>query len=350
MNRRRTIALGAAAGLSAAMVMAGPSPAGAAVPDDYQLLSGNFVGGADSTDELFYYAPGSETEALASFTHYGDVVSHDLLGSFTVNGTYKPLVGDLDGDGMDEILWYAPGTATDYLWNFTSNTSVSSVAYTANGTYAGATVGDYTGDGADDVLWYAPGPAQDYLWEYNVGGGYTSTPRTINGTYRPISGSFGNDATDDIFWYSPGTAGDYLWDFNVGTTSYSQQAFTVNGTNYRPFALDMFGDGPGNEDIFWYAPGATADHTWDFVGGDVYSYAETVGGEYLTAAGDYFGDGVDDIVFQNYDLMVLWEHTPDYYRTEWVFYPAAAAAADDRASSRGSMSGTTTGREPLPRS
>ena len=323
MNKRRIGALGAAAGLCAGLVIGGPSPSGAAVPTDFKLLAGNFVG--DERDEMFYYAPGTSPDYLGNFTQDGTYMYHNVLGEFTVNGTYRPLVGDFDGDGYDEILWYAAGTAPDYMWNFTSETTRTSVAYTANGNYPGVTVGDYTADGADDVLWYAPGTAPDYLWDYEAGGTYTSTPRTINGKYVAVSGSFGNDATDDVFWYAAGTAADYLWDYVPGSVSYSSHRYNVNGTGYRPFALDMFGDGPGNEDIFWYGPGSVPDSTWDFFDGALFPLRESVSGEYVTTAGDFFGDGADDIVFMNYDRMVVWEHTFDYDRINWIFLPSASA-------------------------
>jgi len=330
MRLRRVGALGACAIVGSSTLLVGAGPASAEVPTGTLLVTGNFTG--DVRDEIFYYSPGTFPDYLTGYSGDGTTsISQDLLGTFTVNATYTPLVGDLDADGYDEILWYAPGTATDYLWNFTSTSTVSSVPYTANGTYARPTVGDYTGDGADDVLWYAPGPAQDYLWDYEPGGGYVSTPRTISGTYIPVSGSFGNDATDDVFWYSPGPAADYLWNYVPGTTSYTQQVYAVSATGYRPFAIDMWGDGPGNEDIFWYAPGPGADYVWDFLGGQRTSYPESVNGEYLATAGDFVGDGIEDVVFEGYDRSILWNHSPDGFRHIWT-WTYTAAAATSRAS------------------
>ncbi|HSJ19326.1 MAG TPA: VCBS repeat-containing protein [Nocardioidaceae bacterium] len=327
MAKRRIVAAAAAACFFLATAMWNPGLA-AAAPTDYQILAGDFVG--DSRDELFYYAPGTAPDYLTGFSFDGLYYYLDVLGEFTVNGSYKPLVGDFDGDGYDEILWYAPGTTTDYMWNFTGNTTVSSVPYTVNGNYARPTVGDYTGDGVDDVLWYAPGSGPDYLWDYNVGGSYVSVPRTINGVYLPVSGSFGNDATDDIFWYSPGTAPDYLWDYVPGTTQYTQQKYAVNGTNYRPVAVDMFGDGPGNEDILWYAPGPTADFTWDFYLGTRTSYPESISGDYLVAAGDFLGDGIEDVVFDTYDRTILWDHGPGVRTVvTWVWDTTLTASSNE---------------------
>jgi len=350
MLRRRTVALGAVAGLCAGMLAGGgPSPAAAAVPTDFQLLAGDFVG--DARDELFFYTPGAGPDTLSQFSSDAIGMLHEALGEFTVNGTYRPLVGDFDGDDHDEILWYAPGSATDYVWNFTSNSTVSSVPYTVNGNYSRPTVGDYTGDGVDDVLWYAPGTAADYLWDYNAGGGFTSVRRTINGNFIPVSGSFGNDATDDVFWYSPGTAPDYLWNFTPGTAGYTFQQFAVSDTRYRPVSLDMLGEGPGNEDIFWYAPGPGPDYTWDFYLGDVYGFSESVSGEFVTATGDFLGDGQEDVVFENHSGMVMWDHIPGPARQTWVWNYTAAMSAESDArvapDTTRTAPGTKLGEQPL---
>ncbi len=33
-----------------------------------------------------------------------------------VNGTYRPFVGDFDGNGIADIFWYGPGSAPDSMW------------------------------------------------------------------------------------------------------------------------------------------------------------------------------------------------------------------------------------------
>ena len=33
-----------------------------------------------------------------------------------MRGSYRPLVADFGGDGPDDVLWWAPGTAGDVLW------------------------------------------------------------------------------------------------------------------------------------------------------------------------------------------------------------------------------------------
>lgn len=37
----------------------------------------------------------------------------------SINGTYLPMTGDVDGDGATDITWYGVGAITDSRWNGT---------------------------------------------------------------------------------------------------------------------------------------------------------------------------------------------------------------------------------------
>jgi FG-GAP repeat len=76
----------------------------------------------------------------------------------TVNGTYVPLVGDLDcfadSDSEFSIIWYAPGTAADSQWRSfdagPSGLEYSSTSLSISGSYE-PFVGDFDGNGCDDL-------------------------------------------------------------------------------------------------------------------------------------------------------------------------------------------------------
>ena len=328
MFRRIVAATSTAAIASAGLALVVPTGAGAQSSDYLgDTVSGNFFG--DARDEIFDYWVGSNPEtpdALAWFEAPDDypttgpsIQTHTQV----VSGAYIPVVGDFDGDHYDEILWYAPGPTKDYVWNFNADHSHTSRLYPVNGNYW-PVVGDYTGDGTDDILWYAAGKAQDYLWDYNAGGSYVSTPRTINGYYQPISGSFGKDNTDDLIWYAPGSTADFLWDFNVGSFNYVNKGYPINGT-YLPIVFDIDNDGWRGDDILWYSPGAGTDFLWNFklgVKGNT-SY-NTFGLNDFPIAGDYLGDGHDDIYW--YNSQALFEHSDDGTRHDWSFSIESAAA------------------------
>jgi hypothetical protein len=217
-------------------------------------------------------------------------------------------VGDFDGDGFDEVFWYTRGPEADVLWDFTAYEAVTTTELFITGTFT-PVAGDFTADGADDIFFYGPGTAPDVLWEFNPGGGHTELSIPVSGTYVPLVGSFGFDATDDIFWYAAGPATDSMWDFNPGSTTRTSRAMPVAGT-YKPFTLDMFGDGAGGGDIFWYAPGTATDTVWDFVDGVRFPFRDPVNGVYTPMSGDYLGDGFDDIVWRHSGGFNLWVHRP----------------------------------------
>src|SRR3546814_5398204 len=52
-----------------------------------------------------------------------------------VNGTYAPVAGDFDGNGLDDILWYAPGPAQDVVWAHWPDRTRSDALVTINGRY-----------------------------------------------------------------------------------------------------------------------------------------------------------------------------------------------------------------------
>ncbi len=210
---------------------------------------------ADGDDDILWYAPGSTTESLwvdqPNATFATTTVSQ-------VTGTYQPLPGDFDGDGDTDILWYAPGSGTESMWVAQAGRFTTRSAPQVAATYR-AVVGDADNDGDADILWYAPGSAGEYQWLAQAGA-FTSRPTSaVNGTYTPVAGDFDGDGDDgDILFYAPGTALDHLWTANAGAYS-SQVAPTVNGT-YIPVSLDV--DNNGSDDVLWYAPGTTAEHIW----------------------------------------------------------------------------------------
>ena len=87
-----------------------------------------------------------------------------------------------------------------------------------------------------------------------------------------------------------------MWWFNA-SGGYSSTHFTVTGDRYRPFAGDF--DGDGRDEITWYHPGRGYDSIWTGISrGRGYSTRGTViNGVYTVVVGDYDGNGVDDILW-----------------------------------------------------
>lgn len=268
-------------------------------------IPGEFSG--DRREDVFWYKPDGPGDTLA--------ISARATGQFdseirTVGSGFRPVSGDFDDDGIDDIFWYGPGAARDRLWrggqggDFTSvnvsaggNANVWPVAgdFDGNGhsdilfaeggrlstlrryTDAGYTngsaqvpansavrSGDVNGDFRDDLVWYNASTGQVQVWFGRTDGTFAKVNERVgaNQGYRPILADISGDFRADLLWYGPGATKDSLWRGRASSSPYFAKESTDLrvGGNYQPFTADLNGD--GTEDIFWYAPGVTADTLW----------------------------------------------------------------------------------------
>jgi hypothetical protein len=84
--------------------------------------------------------------------------------AMSVRGAYQPVLADVDRDGRDDALWYAPGTAADSVWSvFADGTPSTRYDMQLTGTYR-PRVGDLDGDGWDDLVWANGASATTPVW------------------------------------------------------------------------------------------------------------------------------------------------------------------------------------------
>jgi hypothetical protein len=272
---RRTIAAGLAAALA---LVAAPAPAsaldpaiafwqestaGLAVNGTYTPVVGNFGNALTPADDILWYAPGAATDYL--WLSNNDTTFDTAPSPSQVSGSYTPVVGDFAGNGLDDIVWYAPGSTQDWLWTSTGSGFTSS-PLSISGTYDPSVLEDEAGKA--DIVWAKPNGGAGYVWSFEGMGTYLSTPMVSPPGSRALVGFFGAGACADIFWYAPGPAADSLWMMNCAGTAGSTFAQTVNGT-YQPVVADLRDDLDGQDEIFWYRTGASStmwspngDGTW----------------------------------------------------------------------------------------
>ena len=179
----------------------------------------------------------------------------------------QAIVGNFGGDTAADVLWYRPGPAGDSIWygreGKRGQSNMVKRVVGLSGDYQ-PIVGDFaSADGYDEILWYAPGATQDYLWR-SIPGDYSfgrrSEPRPVNGDFTWAVLEDNRGGKDDIAWISKGDERDNIWHFNDnGNGSPGNTTVSAQGP-YELVAGDY--DGNGYDDLFLHAPGAKRDELW----------------------------------------------------------------------------------------
>ncbi len=206
---------------------------------------------------------------------------HYASRSFNVGGDAQPLVGNFNGGPASDVFWYEPGATPDRRWtDVVATPTAFDIGADQPAQVIGSYqpfVGDFDLDGFDDIFWYAPGPAKDYIW-YGKASGIDSVQVSVIGSYKPVVTEAGGKTA--IMWYAPGGARDYLWVF-AGRSVSSPSVKQVGGTTYRPVSI---ADPNGDPGILWYAPGPAADYVWgglpDTGGSPAVNVRVTINGTY----------------------------------------------------------------------
>ena len=236
-----------------------------------QVLAGSFGLGQPGA---FLYNPGSGKDGLLRF----HVTNHKIVTSFmpmTVSGHYRPIVKDLDQDGVSDIFWYGPGATKDSIWSFEADgthTVVATPQVGGNATPVPVS-GHINTDWMDykvGILWYEPGRSHIELWNFTLQPS-DDTQVPISGRYRPIVGEFVWDDLEsgpDILWYSQ-TGPEYVWSFGHDPGQPRTTKVGDIGPGARPtegaYGITSpypYGGTTSGSTLFWYFPGSRTEQYW----------------------------------------------------------------------------------------
>ena len=229
------------------------------------VLAGHFPSTAGA--QAFLYNPGPGPDGLLDVERNGD----SLKTQFTpapVGGTFRPVVADLDLDGNDDIFWYAPGTARDYVWFFEDDGSITSVPMTVN---LDAQPVPLLVDGINDqpsrqgILWYGPGAKADSLWLFS-GRNASARRVSIAGNYRITVGSFFSrnfgQSAQQVLFYDPAGGRNSIWSFHRGDGAHRSDPVPSPGRSYIPVVTKA--GMHGADYVYWYGSGPNPEKVWGF--------------------------------------------------------------------------------------
>jgi uncharacterized repeat protein (TIGR03803 family) len=225
------------------------------------------------------------------------------------NGYYPVAVGDLDGDGIADIVWTSQNHDL-YVWFGGVNGFQPKYmgTYPAGWTVAGA--GDIDGDGKDDLIWMNDQMHQFAYWLMDGSSRIGSRIFNITPGYRPAAlGDFDGNGKLDIMWTS---ASNDLYVWLGDGAGFSSKYITTYPAGWRISGRGDL-DGDGRDDLIW----STADNQhwgyWLLNGAsiikiDSFGAPAELNGYAVAATSDYNGDGLADIVWTNGSNVVPWSN------------------------------------------
>jgi FG-GAP-like repeat len=172
-------------------------------------------------------------------------------------------VGDLDGDGRDDIVWRNKLDGSVYVWLMNGGTIIGqATAGTVGLEWVITDVKDMNGDGRADIIFRRTSDGTVFIWFMN---GTTLASSGGPGALDPATwdlmgaGDFNGDQKADLLWRNKITGDIWIWLMN-GASIISSASIGNPGTSWNIKAIaDINGD--GRADII-LRQGTTSTYAW----------------------------------------------------------------------------------------
>lgn len=202
------------------------------VDNSWQVAgSGDFNG--DGRDDVLWHSNTGRVTNWLGQTNGGFIGNFGNADGQAGTDWHIVGVGDFNGDGRDDILWRNDdGSVTDWLaqpnGGFASN--FANAFGQVDNTWQIVGVGDFNGDGRDDVLWYSnTGRVTNWLGQSNGGfiGNFVNADGQVGTDWQVVAvGDYNGDGRDDVLWRNDdGSVTNWLGQPNGGFASNFSNAF-----------------------------------------------------------------------------------------------------------------------------
>jgi len=253
---------------------------------------GAFEGQGSVTGAVGVWRPSTRQfllDANGNGTWDGTAAGDTLTGAFGAS-TDRPVIGDWNGDGSDDVGVWRPGDRKfrldgngNAVWDGPTGGDATTAAFGASADLPVA--GDWNGDGRAEVGVWRPSPRQFMLdangngkWD-GAAAGDTLTPAFGVSTDRPVIGDWNGDGKDEVGVWRPSTRqfmldtnGNGGWDGTVGLDTLTG---AFGASTDRPVIGDWNGDGKDDVGVGRPSDGkfrldANGNRLWEGpAGGDV---------------------------------------------------------------------------------
>ena len=176
--------------------------------------------GSDLVHEAEHFAFSDGTVTAASLVAPPSVHWSASTDIGTHPAGWQPsLVGDFDGDGNSDVLWFNPANNNADLWSIQNGQWAGSTDLGAHPAgWQPAAAGDFNGDGTSDILWFNPANNNVDIWKMSDGhwAGSSDVGSHPAGYEIAGAGDFNHDGTSDVLWYNPATGDTEIWMLSNG--------------------------------------------------------------------------------------------------------------------------------------